>query len=375
MSNTGMTTMEVRKINRNRIYTYIYREKRTSKQQIAANLHIGLSTVTQNLKILEEEGLIKRDEFYKSTGGRKAQAIQIVPTAGISIGISILKKMILLAAVDLYGNIIKSATVPLAFSETDAYGELLGAELQQFILDSTFKEERILGVSIAIQGIVSPDGQSVSYGAIMHHTGMKLSELSSHIPYPCRFEHDSKAAGYLELWNRKCRDAIVLLLNRNFGGALIIDGKIHRGLHMYGGSIEHMCLNPDGPLCYCQKRGCLETYCSADSLMAASGMDCNTFFDEVKNGNEKCLFIWEDYLKHLAFAISNLSIILDCPVIISGYLAPYFSEKDLTWLNAAVSTSSPFPTAASRILRSDCGQFAPALGTALYYTDQFLQNI
>ena len=32
--------------------------------------------------------------------------------------------------------------------------------------------------------------------------------------------------------------------------------------------------------------------------------------------------IWQDYLKHLAFAMRNLNMIIDSPIIISGYLAP-----------------------------------------------------
>lgn len=52
--------------------------KITSKLQIVQDLQMGLSTVSQNLNALEQDGLICRDGYFESTGGRKAQVIQIV---------------------------------------------------------------------------------------------------------------------------------------------------------------------------------------------------------------------------------------------------------------------------------------------------------
>jgi len=92
MSDKGMTTMAVKKINKNKVYSFIRQEVTTSKLQIVQKLQMGLSTVSQNLKILEEEGLLEKNGYFESTGGRKAQAIQIRRTARISIGIGILKK-------------------------------------------------------------------------------------------------------------------------------------------------------------------------------------------------------------------------------------------------------------------------------------------
>ena len=47
---------------------------------------------------------------------------------------------------------------------------------------------------------------------------------------------------------------------------------------MHSGVIEHMCINPDGPLCYCGNHGCLETYCSANALVHSTGLAAKEFF-------------------------------------------------------------------------------------------------
>ena len=91
MSEKGLTNISLKKINKSKVYQYIYRKKKTSKQQIVQELQMGLSTVSQNLNLLEPEGLIeKKNGFFASTGGRKANAIQIVSDFKISIGSGIL---------------------------------------------------------------------------------------------------------------------------------------------------------------------------------------------------------------------------------------------------------------------------------------------
>ena len=93
----------------------------------------------------------------------------------------------------------------------------------------------------------------------MNNAGMKLDDFSRYLPYPCYLEHDSKSAAFLELWNHPELDsAVIILLNRNLGGGIITNHQIHQGISMHSGTLEHMCINPDGPLCYCGSRGCLE---------------------------------------------------------------------------------------------------------------------
>lgn len=377
MSDKGLTTINLKKINRSKVYQYIYQKKQTSKMQIVQDLQMGLSTVSQNLNLLEQEGLIDRTGYFDSTGGRKAQAIQIVSDFRISIGIGILKDMFHLTAIDLYGNILYTDTIPYPYSNTEDYYQQLTDKILEFIASQHYDEQKILGISIATQGITSPDNSEVIYGDIMHNTGMQLSELSRHLPYPCHLEHDSKSAAFLELWNHPDLDsAVVFLLNRNMGGAIITDHKIHHGNSMHSGTIEHMCIDPHGPLCYCGNRGCLETYCSANSLEQSASMGIKEFFPLLREKHSPRLSqIWEDYLQHLAFAMRNLNLVIDAPIIISGYLAPYFTEDDLSYLLKRINAFSPFPLDRSQILVGTHGQYTPAIGAALFYVEQFIRTV
>ena len=377
MSEKGLTTISLKKINKSKVYQYIYKSKVTSKLQIVSDLQMGLSTVSQNLNLLEQEGLIERNGYFDSTGGRKAQAIQIVPDFKISIGIGILKNMFHLTAVDLYGNAIFTDTFSVPYSNTPAYYEQIAGTVREFISSNQYEDEKVLGISIATQGITSPDHTTVTYGTIMDNTGMKLEEFSRRLPYPCCLEHDSKSAAFLELWKHPELDsAVIFLLNRNLGGAIITNHQIHQGNSMHSGTLEHMCINPDGPLCYCGNRGCLETYCSVDSLEQAAGMTIKEFFPLLREKKSSQLIqVWKDYLNHLAFAMKNLNLIIDAPVIISGYLAPYFTDEDLSYLTEHINLSAPFKLDKDQILVGTNGQYTPAIGAALHYVDQFIHTV
>ena len=377
MSEKGLTTIALKKKNRSKIYQYIYRSKLTSKLQIVQDLQMGLSTVSQNLNLLENEGLIEKNGYFDSTGGRKANAIQIVSDFRISIGVGILKNMFHITAIDLYGNTVYTDTIPLTYSNTAAYYQQITDKVKDFIDKNQYPENKILGVSIATQGITSPDNTTVIYGNIMNNTGMRLKDFSRHLPYPCHLEHDSKSAAFLELWNHPELDsAVVLLLNRNLGGAIITNHQIHQGRSMHSGTIEHICVNPDGPLCYCGNRGCLETYCSANSLEQASGMTIKEFFPLLREKKSPQLIqIWEDYLKHLAFAMKNLNLVIDAPIIISGYLAPYFTEDDTDYLLRQINSMTPFELKEEQILVGTHGQYTPAIGAALFYVKEFIQSV
>lgn len=377
MSEKGLTNISVKKINRSKVYQYIYRKKITSKLQIVQELQMGLSTVSQNLNLLEQDGLIEKNGYFESTGGRKANAIQIVSDFRISIGIGILKNMFHITAVDLYGNALYTDTIPLLYSNTQDYYKQVTDKIKEFIATNQYDEEKILGVSFATQGITSPDHTTVLYGNIMNNTGMKLDDFSRYLPYPCYLEHDSKSAAFLELWKHPELDsAVVFLLNRNLGGAIITNHQIHEGSSMHSGTIEHICINPDGALCYCGNRGCLETYCSANSLEQAAGMNIKDFFSLLHEKKSPQLTqIWKDYLNHLAFAMKNLNLIIDAPIIISGYLAPYFTEEDIAYLAKYINVSAPFALNKEQIFVGTNGQYTPAIGAALFYVNQFIHAI
>ena len=129
-------------------------------------------------------------------------------------------------------------------------------------------DEQILGVGFAVQGLVSPDHQSIVYGKILADTGLSITAFTRYLPYPCSFFHDADSSAISELWiSPELKDAFYLSLSKHLGASIIINRKLLDGKHGHSSIIEHIQIEPDGELCYCGNRGCLETFCSINALL------------------------------------------------------------------------------------------------------------
>lgn len=81
MSEKGLTNISVKKINRSKVYQYIYRKKITSKLQIVQDLQMGLSTVSQNLNLLEQDGLIEKMDISNPPAEEKQMQFRLYLTS------------------------------------------------------------------------------------------------------------------------------------------------------------------------------------------------------------------------------------------------------------------------------------------------------
>jgi glucokinase len=81
-------------------------------------------------------------------------------------------------------------------------------------------------------------------------------------------ENDANAAALGEHWlgaARDERDLLLVTLGTGVGGGLILDGEVYSGPGGMAGEIGHVVVDPEGPLCGCGARGCLETLASASA--------------------------------------------------------------------------------------------------------------
>ncbi len=82
-------------------------------------------------------------------------------------------------------------------------------------------------------------------------------------------ENDANAAALGEAWvgaGRGVRDLVYITVSTGIGGGLILDGRLYRGANGTAGEIGHVIIEPDGPLCHCGNRGCLEVLASGTAI-------------------------------------------------------------------------------------------------------------
>lgn len=365
---------DIKKKNRYDVFHYIYQNSGCSKQAIANALTMSLPTVSQHLLTLQEEGLIEKTGQLSSSIGRKATAYAVISTARIAMGIEILSNKAYLVILDLYGQKKAKEKISLCFEPTDQYFETLKNKVMTFLSKNQFELSQLLGIGLAMQGLVSQDGSHMTYGKILNCTGLSIEPFARFFDCPCRFIHDPECAASSELWeNKELTNAIYMSLGLHLGGAIILDGKLQRGLSGKTGTFEHMTLIPSDKKCYCGKTGCAECYCSASALLDGE-MELEEFFARKSSGDTVCLQKWDSYLDYLAMLINNLHMVLENTVVLGGHITPYFTEEDISALRAKVAQRYSFGGEADYILAGKCRHDAVSMGAGLPFIEEFLAN-
>lgn len=360
---------------RKKIYHLIYDEKAIARMEIADRLGLSLVTVGQNLKKLEEAGLIQREGVFASTGGRQRQVISCVNDAGVAVGVELSRREVRMVAVDLYGGVLRRSREPLRYEDTDGYYRRFGVVVNAFCAELAVAPDRMLGIGIAIQGVPSPDGTIVTYGHILLDTGVKLEKFAHHLDYPARLVHDAAAAAYTELWFAKnIQNAIYLSLSQYLGGLLILNRTIHEGPDGNSALIEHMRLYPQGEECYCGRKGCFSVYCSVEALLREESIGIQEFFSRVRDGHPVAAAKWRSYLDSLALGIGNLRMVVSCDVILGGHAAPYLLPEDLVHIQRLIpGAGAPGTPFFVRLGHSDTDNVA--CGAALPLVASFLETV
>lgn len=125
-------------------------------------------------------------------------------------------------------------------------------------------------VGISAAGLVDTRGERFLFGAHLPWRDAPLrSRLQERIGRPVVLDNDANCAAHAELVAGVARgvDAVVMVtVGTGIGGAVVLDGRIVRGVHGLAGEFGHMQVVPDGLSCECGLRGCWEQYCSGRAL-------------------------------------------------------------------------------------------------------------
>nr|WP_321297337.1 ROK family protein [uncultured Sphaerochaeta sp.] len=373
----SISSAELKQANRKRVFHEIYEKKIVSKNSILSNLSLSIPTITQNLKELENDGLIIQKGFFKSTGGRPATLYKCNEKMCIAIGMDLQPNRIDIASIDIYGKIINKESLHITFTNTDPYFKKLGHFVNEFVDKSKAYCPTVLGIGVAVPGIIAPDGNHMLYSKVLKTSDFTLSDLVKYVEDSrCHFYHNAESGAFAEIWHGKITgSAFMLILNNCLCNALILNGEVYQG-SLSSGTIEHMILHTGGETCYCGKRGCVDAYCSVSGLSRMMKQDnLDEFFIDLRNGNSESERIWNKYLEELALTIDNCRMIVACDVILSGTLQKYLNSEDLEKIKSLIVRKTTFKSAEFNITNGVCGSNAMVIGAAIPLINKFIDTI
>lgn len=156
---------------------------------------------------------------------------------------------------------------------------------------------------------------------------------------PVRLDNDANAAALGEREygaGRGLEDIVYMTISTGIGGGVVVRGRIVHGVYDGAGEVGHMTVLPDGPLCGCGARGCLEALCSGTSIarrmrerLAAgeesflSSMDAREVTAQAvalaaREGDALAKSVWYDTIRHLSVGVGNIFNALAPEAVIIG---------------------------------------------------------
>ena len=258
----------------------------------------------------------------------------------VVLGIDIGGAQIKAGMVDELGAILASRTIDTP-PDLEGFVPSLHAAIRWLLEATTLPA----GVGVGCKGIINPDSTLVEVlpGALHYLEGQRLSDLVGlPVDVPVFADNDARVAlaGEMVWGAAKGFDNVVMLtLGMGVGGAVIANGQLLRGHAGVAGHLGHLTVDPNGALCACGNRGCLETVFSARAIEGEAWSavhrgchstltrlfreqpqlaTCRTVFQAASEGDELSQCIVSKAIQGLAAAIAGLLHVFDPEVVILG---------------------------------------------------------
>jgi predicted NBD/HSP70 family sugar kinase len=305
-----------------------------SAAQIARLTGLAKSTVSMTLADMRKSGVVVEangaDAGRTSGAGRPATLLTLNPSAGTCVGALIGLEQIQLVVADVSHAIIASKTTRMDYD----YSPAEAAVVIKRMIDETYKEHSmslkgLLGVGIAIAGPVNPnDGRVQRASVVPTWAGIDIREvLAPVLKRPIVVDNESNCAALAEMmWGAAMghEDFVLFKIDGGVGGAIVHRGQVMRGIAGGAGEFGHMTINPEGELCRCGNRGCLELYASfkANLEFASKAFNKHMTMDEVillaSQGDVGCRRLIEDTGIAAGRGLGMICTIINPPLVVVG---------------------------------------------------------
>ncbi|KLN59451.1 hypothetical protein WH96_17470 [Kiloniella spongiae] len=315
-----------------------------SRADIAKRTGLTRQTISNLVEKLLETGLVTEGNYKKGGTGKPSRILQISSSAAFSIGIRIEINKIAISLVNLSGKLIHSEQISATYSTDEDIIRLIEPLCLDVLRETNTDIKRVLGI-----GIIMAENDDRNH----HHAKSdivtdpkKIAELLyKELDIPTFLETAAAAAALAEFLQgsaRNFRNFIYLFIGPDLSAGLMVDGKIYGGRSARAGSIGHLVVNINGPICTCGNPGCLNGYISLESLATyiqkrdKTPCDPYDIFTNITPNDPRIISWLEQQAEYFRVGINSLENLYDPETIILGGDCPDW------FLEAVIRLSRPF---------------------------------
>lgn len=161
-----------------------------------------------------------------------------------------------------------------------------------------------------------------------------------------------------------------VIMGTGCGGGIVHNGEVIVGRQAIAGEWGHTSIDPNGPICYCGQRGCVETFISGGGAEAryAGKFGIKKSFREIEKdfyaGEPKAVEFMQIFFRNFGRALANLIDVLDPDMIVLGGGVSKF-EALYTQGVAEVARFIFSDSLETPIVKNQLGDSAGVIGAAL----------
>jgi predicted NBD/HSP70 family sugar kinase len=288
-----------------------------SAREIGESTGLAKSTETTALAELRRARMVVDGPGDNRTAGagRPATTVSLNPEVGTCVGLLIGMEHMQLIIADVSHALLAEAVAAKLLA--DAYEE------------QNLSRDTLLGIGIAMAGPVNPeDGRMLRAGGMPHWAGLDIrATFEPALLQSVIADNESNCSAVAEMmWGAAVGHSnfVLFTLDKGIGGAIVHNGAVIQGIAGAAGEFGHMSINPDGPLCRCGNRGCLEVYASLRMpVELASKRFCRKIsiadlVSMAEAGDPGCIRLIEDTAAAAGRGLALVGSALNPPLIVVG---------------------------------------------------------
>jgi glucokinase-like ROK family protein len=242
-----------------------------SRHAMAERLGFSKSKANALIAGLVEQGLLAEAGLQRSSGGRRAENLQLHEGLGVLVGVDIGATSLDVAVLRPDLSVLAQHAEPADVREGP--GVVLARVrvlMRELLARCGFGAKQLIGIGIGVPGPVNFEiGQLVNPPLMPAWDSFSIRDyLREDYAAPVFVDNDVNLMALGELWRlrRSLSNFLVIKVGTGIGCGIVCHGEVYRGAAGSAGDVGHICVDQEGPLCHCGNLGCVEAMAAGPAI-------------------------------------------------------------------------------------------------------------